>query len=83
MKSAEKAEARGPKLDSELMRREEKVSKMPKMAGDVSSKTGGNLDHVILDVGGDDCSTVLEAVQSRGHQVQGSCRYRAPGKRSR
>ena len=32
------------------MKREENVSKMPKMAGDVSSKTGGNLDQVILDL---------------------------------
>ena len=50
MKSAEKAEVRGPKLDSDVMKREEKGSKMSQMAGDASSKTGGNLDQVILDV---------------------------------
>ena len=50
MKSAEKAEVRGPKLDSDVMKREEKGSKMSQMAGDASSKTGGNLDHVILDL---------------------------------
>ena len=49
MKRCEKAEVRGHKLDSELMKWEEKVSKMSQMAGDASSKTGGNLDHVILD----------------------------------
>ena len=50
MKRCEKAEVRGPKLDSELMKWEEKVSKMSQVAGDASSKTGGNLDQVILDV---------------------------------
>ena len=50
MKSAEKAEVRSPKLDSDVMKREEKGSQMSQMAGDASSKTGGNLDQVILDL---------------------------------
>ena len=50
MKRCEKAEVRGPKRDSDVMKREEKGSKMSQMAGDASSKTGGNLDQVILDV---------------------------------
>ena len=50
MKSAKKTEVRSPKLDSDVMKREEKGSKMSQMAGDASSKTGGNLDQVILDV---------------------------------
>ena len=50
MKSAEKTEVRGPKLDSDVMKWEEKGSKMSQVAGDASSKTGGNLDQVILDV---------------------------------
>jgi hypothetical protein len=50
VKSAEKAEVRGPKLDSDVMKWEEKGSKMSQVAGDASSKTGGNLDQVILDL---------------------------------
>ena len=44
-----------------------KVAKRPKIAGDALSKTRGNLDHHHHLA----CSTVLEAVQRRGHQVQG------------
>ena len=38
------------------------------MAGDATSKSGGNLDHQHHHLA---CSTVLEAVQRRGQQVQG------------
>ncbi len=43
------------------------IAKRPKIAGDALSKTGGNLDHHHHLA----CSTVLEAVQRRGQQVQG------------
>ena len=46
----------------------QKVAKRPKIAGDALSKSGGNLDHHHHHLA---CSTVLEAVQRRGQQVQG------------
>ena len=44
------------------------VAKRPKIAGDALSKSGGNFDHHHHHLVS---STVLEAVQRRGHQVQG------------
>ncbi len=45
-----------------------KVAKRPKIEGDALSKSGGNLNHHHHHLA---YSTVLEAVQRRGHQVQG------------